>query len=329
MLLQFPKSITDKKTNTTFDIQDHKLTFDLAAELNRLNGNDKNFSVDFIKWYQSSQAGLQCTGMRKADGSCPTLADISSNASLAAPEAPMSPDVKKLTGQIESIVSDPDFVKEVATNMFEAHKHWLDRGLNGLPGDQWSEFAYIHDHLKYSLNATDQVLNSLLDGAADGAAGTFWDTLFEGVYFSATDWRTIDGGLSRLPSAFYPLVGNVTTMNRKVTKMGYDEDAQRVQLYWKDNYTQPFQNASYDYAVTTVPFALMRMWQLPVFSALKLSAIQNYGYTSVCKVALKFNTRFWEHLHQPIYGSCSTTTDLPGIGSICCKWNPVSSLSKP
>ena len=35
------------------------------------------------------------------------------------------------------------------------------------------------------------------------------------------------------------------------------------------------------------------------------------------QVALQFRTRFWEHFALPIIGGCSTTTDIPGIGSIC------------
>jgi len=35
------------------------------------------------------------------------------------------------------------------------------------------------------------------------------------------------------------------------------------------------------------------------------------------QVALQFQTRFWEHFELPIIGSCSTTTDIPGIGQIC------------
>lgn len=35
------------------------------------------------------------------------------------------------------------------------------------------------------------------------------------------------------------------------------------------------------------------------------------------QVALQFQTRFWEHFALPIFGGCSTTTDIPGIGQIC------------
>ncbi|KAL9634041.1 MAG: hypothetical protein Q9204_003163 [Flavoplaca sp. TL-2023a] len=41
------------------------------------------------------------------------------------------------------------------------------------------------------------------------------------------------------------------------------------------------------------------------------------SYDTVCKIALQFSTRFWEHFPEPIYGGCSTATDIPGIGTIC------------
>lgn len=47
------------------------------------------------------------------------------------------------------------------------------------------------------------------------------------------------------------------------------------------------------------------------------NAINTIPYSSACKVALEYRTRFWEHFPSPIIGSCSTTTDIPGIGSIC------------
>lgn len=40
-------------------------------------------------------------------------------------------------------------------------------------------------------------------------------------------------------------------------------------------------------------------------------------YWSACKVALEYKSRFWEHFANPIFGSCSTVTDIPGLGSVC------------
>ena len=43
-------------------------------------------------------------------------------------------------------------------------------GLNGLPGDQWSEFAFMVNYLNATLNDTDVVTGG-------GYAGSFWDTV--------------------------------------------------------------------------------------------------------------------------------------------------------
>ncbi|KAL8948747.1 MAG: hypothetical protein Q9183_007658, partial [Haloplaca sp. 2 TL-2023] len=47
----------------------------------------------------------------------------------------------------------------VAKNVFTAYKSFIDTGLGGLGGDDWSEFAYLHNQLNYSLEATDAVVN--------------------------------------------------------------------------------------------------------------------------------------------------------------------------
>jgi Flavin containing amine oxidoreductase len=309
--MRFPVSIEYSSTNETLPIQDHKLVFDLADEINRRNGNNPNFTVSFIPWLQRSPNGLYAVGgIRLPNGQIPTQADILANSSLL-PEPVTDPVTTAAEDSVSAIFNNQTFIEEVARNMFKAHKSFLDTGLNGLGGDDWSEFAYLHNYLGYALNTT-----LVVSGGAGG--GSFWDILFESVYFAATTWRTIDGGLSRLPSAFHPLVDDITHMDRKVQRVSYNQSTKRVTLQWK---TKPldrtFQHASYDYAIVTAPMALVRTWRLPALSPLLSTAIDTYGYDQVCKVALQFQTRFWEHLGQPIYGSCSTNTDIPGIGSIC------------
>jgi len=316
--MRFPLSITDAESNETLPIQDHRIVFDLAAELNKLNHNNTNFTIDFITWYQNSPNGLYyVNGARKPNGQVPTIGEIEGNASIAG--APLTPDVDpaldELSTAIYSLLTNTTIISELAKNIYRAHKTWLDTGLGGLGGDDWSEFAYVHNYLKYELNVTLVALEEL--GAGAPSEG-FWDLLYESIYFSATDWRTIDGGLSRLPSAFHPLVDDITFMDRKIQRVQFDEETQKVTLQWKAKpLDRGFQNATYDLAVVTVPMALVRTWRLPGFSPLLSTAINTYTYTQVCKVALQFSTRFWEHLDAPIYGSCSTTTDIPGIGSIC------------
>lgn len=167
------------------------------------------------------------------------------------------------------------------------------------------------NYLKANLNDTDVVS----DGSFDSS---FWDSWYEGLYFAST-WATVDGGLSRIPASFHPLVDNYTTMGRKIERVGWDEETQQVSLQWRNNYTETdFQTCAYDYTVVAVPFSVVKNWRLPsLMSTTMTNAINHMPYGQACKVALEFSTRFWEHLDNPIIGSCSTSTDIPGIGSIC------------
>lgn len=301
-------------TNETYNISDHQLVFQLAAEMNEINQHDANWSVDFIPWYQSNGNGLYYyNGIRLADGMPPTVDQVAENASLSV-QTVYEASTQALEDKIDAVTSGDEFYAKLATNMFEAHREFIDNGLglDGLPGDQWSEFAYMVNYLNANLNDTDVVA-----GTAGGAS--FWDDWYDGLYFDAAAWKTIDGGLSRLPESFHPLVDNYTTMGRKIERVQYDEATEQVTLQWRNNYTETtFQEATYDFAVVAVPFSVLKNWRLPSTLGLTITnAISNMEYTAACKVALEFETRFWEHYEKPIYGSCSTSTDIPGIGSIC------------
>ncbi|KAF2836997.1 hypothetical protein M501DRAFT_1025661 [Patellaria atrata CBS 101060] len=260
-------------TNESLEIQDQKLTFDFVKEVNRLNSNDPNVTVNLIPWIQNSPNGLTHRSIcRTQDGTIPTISEIVANASLGPPLMIPDAETTELLTKLTTELFNPAFISELFNNMFQAHNEWLTSGLGG-QGENWSEFGHMHNYLGYSLNAIDQALEQLYGGPA----GSFRELLTELNYFSATDWKTIDGGLSRLPEAFHPLT------------------------------------ETFDYAISTVLFPILRSWRLPAVTG----AIATYPYATACKVVLQFRTRFWEHLKNPIYGSCSTTTDIPGIGTVC------------
>lgn len=55
--MRFPVSMTYAATNETLDIQDHKLVFQLADVLNKINSEvDPVFQVNFIPWIQNNAA---------------------------------------------------------------------------------------------------------------------------------------------------------------------------------------------------------------------------------------------------------------------------------
>ncbi|KAL7623166.1 hypothetical protein AAE478_006847 [Parahypoxylon ruwenzoriense] len=305
--MRFPETI--EYSNETYNITDHQMVFQLASEMNRINNYDKNFSVDFIPWIQSNPNGLYYyNGIKLDTGLPPTVAQTVQDPSLKISN-PLDPSTEALSDEISALTSNETFMIELASNTFKAHKDFLVNGLGGLGGDTWSEFAYMVNYLNATLNDTDVL---------GGGATSFWNSIYDGVYFGATTWRTIDGGLSRLPQSFHPLVDNVTTMNRKIERVEWLDDIQRVKLQWKDNFTDAvYQNASYDYAVFALPFSIVKRMRLPTLPPTIKNAITNLPFASACKVALEFSTRFWERYENPIFGGCSTATDIAGIGSIC------------
>ncbi|KAK8110119.1 L-amino-acid oxidase [Apiospora kogelbergensis] len=308
--MRFPKTVS--VANETYNITDHELVFQLADEMNRLNNYDRNLSVDFIPWYQASSNGLSYNNGFKLDtGLPPTLAQIQQNSSLAAPAPVLDAATQELQDAITKITSNETMMIEIATNMHKAHKDFIVNGLGGKGGEVWSEFAYMVNYLNATLNQTDMVVGSSADSS-------FWNSLYDNVYFSATTWSTINGGLSRLPLSFHPLVDNITTMDAHIDKVEYLDEEQRVRLSWKQNKESTYQNATFDYAVIAMPFSKVKLWRLPMLPTSIKNAINNVPMASACKVALEYKTRFWEHLTSgPIYGSCSTSTDIPGVGSVC------------
>ncbi|KAK8041590.1 L-amino-acid oxidase [Apiospora phragmitis] len=288
----------------TYNVTDHQLVFQLADEMNTLNGHDRNLSVDFIPWYQASPNGLSYNdGFRLPDtGMPPTLAQIKQNASLAAPAPELDAATQGMQDAITKITSNETMMIEIATNMHKAHSDFIRNGLGGKGGDVWSEFAYMVNYLNATLNQTDIVV-------------AIRQRLLLGVYLVHHRRRPEPAALS-----FHPLVDNITTMDAHVDKVEYLDEEQRVRLSWKQqsSINGTYQNATFDYAVIAMPFSKVKLWRLPMLPTTIKNAINNVPMESACKVALEYKTRFWEHLPSgPIYGSCSTTTDIPGIGSVC------------
>lgn len=308
--MRFPVTYKDTKTNKVYNITDHQLVFQLAAELNKLNNNNKNFSIDFIPWIQADNNGfIYQNGHKLPSGLPPTLAQIASNPDLGSPMT-YDKDTADLKAKLNSYLPDSDFAVHMANNMFKAHDEWIKSGLKGQGGDHWSEFGFMVNFLKGSLNSTDALNGS--------PTAPFWGALYDGMYFSAAQYTTVDGGLNRIPLAFHPIVDNSTIMDRKIERVNFLPKSNQVQLQWRDSFrNQKFESASYDYTLVAVPFSVIRKWRLPKLPFGISQAIKNLNYGSACKVALEFSERFWEHYENPIHGSCSTVTDIPGIGNVC------------
>ncbi|KAI0871217.1 L-amino acid oxidase [Hypoxylon argillaceum] len=305
--MRFPSTRTFQ--NETYNITDHHLVFQLATEMNKINNHDKNLSVDFIPWIQTNENGFYYhDGIKLDTGLPPTIKQVSENTTLSI-VSPLEESTKNTQAKYNAITSNETALRAIADNMHKAHKNFIINGLNGLDGDIWSEYAYFVNYLGASLNDTDFVTGG------DGTS-SFWNTMYEGLYFGATTWKTIDGGLNRLPLSFHPLVDNHTSLNTMIERIQWLEDRQKVNLQWRANYTIPvFQNATFDYAILSIPPPQLKKLRLPTLPSTIRSAIDSLPFVAACKVALEYKTRFWEHFETPIFGG-QTSTDIPGIGSI-------------
>ncbi len=53
-------------------------------------------------------------------------------------------------------------------------------------------------------------------------------------------------------------------MNRKIERVQWKKDTEKVTLQWKNSYKDKvYQNASYDYAVFAIPFSIVKKFRLP------------------------------------------------------------------
>lgn len=285
------------------------MVFQLADVLNKQNGNDSALAVNFIKWIQSSAGAPSSTSKRRPDGTVPSAAEVKSDSAYAtnANETYSNATVVAEAGVAFEEWSKLDEKKmaSIATNVFQAHKQAVEDGYF-----DFSEAGYLKYLLGYDNNITDEVTDI-------SSNSPNW--LYDDVYFSATEWRTIDKGLSSLPRAFGPQVLNRTIFNTTVQGMSFNEETQKLNIHHrsKDLLSIKPETMDVDYAVVAVPFSRVRLWNpMPDYTSLLSRAIKRLNYQQSCKVALHYETRFWEHLSHPVFGGCGST-NIPGVGNIC------------
>ncbi|KAI4752141.1 L-amino acid oxidase-like protein LaoA [Aureobasidium sp. EXF-3400] len=305
--MRFPYSLT--LDNETVEINDHKMVFQLADELNKQNQNDPAYHVKFIPWIQSALNDPSSTTKRKSDGTVPGVAEVKENPSLAVNTTATYSNATAVTAAVEEyedwLGMDTEKTRLYATNVFKAHKQAVAEGFL-----DFSESGYLRYKMGQDKNITDQI-----DSVADNLPS--WP--YEDVYFEATEWRTIDQGLSRLPAAFGPQVLNRTRFQTSVQAMTWNETSKKMSVQFRPG--NPFdmetESIDFDYTIVAVPFSKVRLWRLPDYSSLLSRAIARLNYSPACKVALHYKTRFWEHLPRPVIGGCGSGGGIAGIGSVC------------
>ena len=143
----------------------------------------------------------------------------------------------------------------------------------------FSEASYLRAQ-GLGWNETSAVLNG----------GTLWDDIYDGVYFAATQWKTIDKGLNRLAEAFHPIVDNRLSYGRRIERLTYDEESGKTGIAWTEDGKK--ESREYDKTLVAVPFSVAKLWRMPRFDAVMREAITGLTYSSACKVSVSLPIPF-------------------------------------
>ena len=125
----------------------------------------------------------------------------------------------------------------------------------------------------------------------------------EGAY---VDMQTIEGGMDRLPNAFYNELQPEIRFGAEVHALAQSESSVTVHYRCEAGRF----SATADYCVCSVPFPCLRTVDLMhPFSPAKMRAIRQLSYHASTKVLFQVRNRFWEQ-EDGIVGGASVT-DLP------------------
>ncbi|EGY16172.1 L-amino-acid oxidase [Verticillium dahliae VdLs.17] len=306
--MRFADEITDPTTNETFPIMDQRMIYQVADVLNKMNAGNDSLQVKFIDWIQTAANTPVSTTKRRPDGTFPGRTEIATNPAYFEPaqysNATAVAEAQQALDDFKGLTSER--IKFYATNIFQAHKQAVEQGMF-----DFSEVEYLRHVIGTDLNVTDEATPSQV-------VWPMWE--YETVYFMAKKWKTIKGGLSRMPEAFAPIVKDRIQFGAKVHGVKHHADNKTLTISYRPTGSNPREvvsiRESFDYIFNSVPFNLLRFWELPPHSSLMRRAIDRTVFDGSVKVAIQYKTRFWEHLEHPIIGGCGRV-NVPLIGQIC------------
>ncbi|RUS12446.1 hypothetical protein BC937DRAFT_87869 [Endogone sp. FLAS-F59071] len=116
--------------------------------------------------------------------------------------------------------------------------------------DDWGFFGWIHNKLGYSMEVTDLAVGEFAERGLPG----FIYSVFTRT--TTTYWRTVEGGMSRLPEAFKVLIENKLRLRVKVSKLSTTKEG-RVSVQWKHKPTDvEYEHKDYDYVIVNAPLTI-------------------------------------------------------------------------
>lgn len=201
----------------------------------------------------------------------------------------------------------------------------LDQELTGNDKEQLTDYLVREGFLDFrSLSYKGTLHRGLANFDAMGLMGpntaseplAFKELLESGLGNSFQAVTTVDhphsmyqpiGGMDQIAKAFEREVANTITYNAEVQELRQDGDGVRVP--YRDTVSGEVSVAEADYCISTIPLSIMRRLPMDLPENCQ-EAIAKPNLSTVGKLALQMNRRFWEE-DDDIYGG-SSTLGLPG-----------------
>ena len=169
--------------------------------------------------------------------------------------------------------------------------------------DQFSLYEFLK-HRNFSKGAIEYyAVMNFVEADMNNAVMEVLREDLEGAY---VDMQTIEGGMDRLPRAFYAELEQEVRFGAEVRAI--DQTDADVTIHYKTEAGRFSITA--DYCVCALPFPCLRTIELGrPFSRAKLRAIRQLNYHASTKILFQVRHRFWEDEDGIVGGA--TVTDLP------------------
>ncbi len=172
--------------------------------------------------------------------------------------------------------------------------------------EQYADYSLEEFLIEKGFSESARELYGILENAEAEMNNAFLEWLQEDQRGFYRDLCAIEGGMDRLPLAFYPELQAHIHFGAEV--VAFDQTPSSVIAHYRTaagKFT-----AEADYCICTIPFPVLRLIEfLKPLSRRKQQAIRELNYDASAKILFQCKRRFWEE-DDGIFGG-GTVTDLP------------------
>jgi len=169
--------------------------------------------------------------------------------------------------------------------------------------DQFSLYEFLK-HRKFSDGAIEYY--AVMNFVEADMNNAVMEVLREDLLGAYSDMQTIDGGMDRLPNAFYAALQQEVRFGAEVRQIDQTDTGVTIRVKSEAG----GYSVSGDYCVCALPFPCLRTIELGrPFSHPKMRAIRQLNYHASTKILFQVRHRFWEQEDGILGGA--TVTDLP------------------